>query len=411
MSYKSFTPSSSLISHLSFLIFHLSSVLFLKTMKRTLFLAALAALFVGCSKQQSTLTLALTGMDTEDSVIVYNTGITDGFRNAQVDTLAIPNGNLSIPLTGDSARSYKIYKLPRRYPDGTMEAMSMRGINVPVMPGADIKVEGDFSKHTITGTTPFYKELDLIYSHIKPLTEKSMQAARAAYDNTKPQAERDSLMAVSEACKDSIQDLVAEYVYSRPDSEAALYAFYLYGNLERHHDCLDQFCECVRTGVLANMYAEQVADYQALLKQKEAEKRVADGMPAPEFTLNNLEGKPFSLSSLRGKYVVLDFWGTWCGWCIKGMPEMKKMYAKYNQRLEVVGIACGDTEEAWKKCVAEKALPWTNVLNATGEADVSAMYAVKGYPTKIVLDTEGRILKTILGESPEFYSYVDSLMK
>ena len=380
-------------------------------MKRTLFLAALAALFVGCSKQQSTLTLALTGMDAEDSVIVYNTGITDGFRNAEVDTLAIPNGNLSIPLTGDSARSYKIYKLPRRYPDGTMEAMSMVGINVPVMPGADIQVEGDFSNHTITGSIPFYKDLDLIYSHIKPFTEKSMQAARAAYDSTKPQAERDSLMAVSEACKDSIQDLVAEYVYSRPDSEAALYAFYLYGNLERHHDCLDQFCECVRTGVLANMYAEQVADYQALLKQREAEKRVADGMPAPDFTLNNVEGKPVSLSSLRGKYVVLDFWGTWCGWCIKGIPEMKKMYAKYNQRLEVVGIACGDTEEVWKKCVADKALPWTNVLNATGEADVSAMYAVKGYPTKIILDTEGRILKTILGESPEFYSYVDSLMK
>ena len=380
-------------------------------MKRTLFLAALAALFVGCSKQQSTLTLALTGMDTEDSVIVYNTGITDGFRNAQVDTLAIPNGNLSIPLTGDSARSYKIYKLPRRYPDGTMEAMSMVGINVPVMPGADIKVEGDFSNHTITGTTPFYKELNLIYSQIKPLTEKSMQAARAAYDSTKPQAERDSLMAVSEACKDSIQDLVAEYVYSRPDSEAALYAFYLYGNLERHHDCLDQFCECVRTGVLANMYAEQVADYQALLKRKEAEKRVADGMPAPEFTLNNLEGKPFSLSSLRGKYVVLDFWGTWCGWCIKGMPEMKKMYAKYSQRLEVVGIACGDSEEAWKKCVAEKALPWTNLLNGKDDADVSSLYAVKGYPTKIILDPEGRILKTILGESPEFYTYVDSLMK
>lgn len=380
-------------------------------MKRTLFLAALAALFVGCSKQQSTLTLALTGMDAEDSVIVYNTGITDGFRNAEVDTLAIPNGNLSIPLTGDSARSYKIYKLPRRYPDGTMEAMSMRGINVPVMPGADIKVEGDFSKHTITGTTPFYKELDLIYSHIKPLTEKSMQAARAAYDSTKPQAERDSLMAVSEAYKDSIQNLVAEYVYNHPDADAALYAFYMYGNLEKHHDCLEQFSESVRTGVLAEVYAEMVADYQALLKQREAEKRVADGMPAPDFTLNNVEGKPVSLSSLRGKYVVLDFWGTWCGWCIKGIPEMKKMYAKYSQRLEVVGIACGDTEEAWKKCVAEKALPWTNLLNGKDDADVSSLYAVKGYPTKIILDPEGRILKTILGESPEFYSYVDSLMK
>ena len=380
-------------------------------MKRTLFFAVLAALFVGCSRQQSTLTLALAGMDAEDSVIVYNTGITDGFRNALVDTLAIPNGNLSIAITDDSARSYKIYKLPRRYPDGTMEAMSMVGINVPVMPGADIKVEGDFSNHTITGSIPFYKDLDLIYSHIKPLTEKSMQAARAAYDSTKPQAERDSLMAVSEAYKDSIQDLVADYVYYCPDSEAGLYAFYMYGNIEKHHDRIDELCECVRYGVLANVYAELKADYQALLKQREAEKRVADGMPAPEFTLNNIEGNPISLSSLRGKYVVLDFWGTWCGWCIKGMPEMKEMYAKYSQRLEVVGIACGDTEEAWKKCVAEKALPWTNLLNGKDDADVSAMYAVKGYPTKIILDPEGRILKTILGESPEFYTFVDSLMK
>jgi peroxiredoxin len=380
-------------------------------MKRAFLLAVLSAFFVGCSNQQPTLTFALTGMDAEDSVIVYNTGITDGFRNAQVDTLAIPNGNLSIPLTGDSARSYKIYKLPRRYPDGTMEAMSMVGINVPVMPGADIKVEGDFSNHTITGSIPFYKDLELIYSHIKPLTEKSMQAARAAYDSTKPQAERDSLMAVSEAYKDSIQDLVADYVYYCPDSEAGLYAFYMYGNIEKHHDRIDELCECVRYGVLANVYAELKADYQALLKQREAEKRVADGMPAPEFTLNNIEGNPISLSSLRGKYVVLDFWGTWCGWCIKGMPEMKEMYAKYSQRLEVVGIACGDTEEAWKKCVAEKALPWTNLLNGKDDADVSAMYAVKGYPTKIILDPEGRILKTILGESPEFYTFVDSLMK
>lgn len=89
---------------------------------------------------------------------------------------------------------------------------------------------------------------------------------------------------------------------------------------------------------------------------------------------------------------------------------MKKMYAKYNNRLEVVGISCRDTEEVWKKSVADHALPWTNLLNGSGDADMSARYAVKGYPTKIILDPEGRILKTIIGESPEFYTYVDSLM-
>ena len=54
----------------------------------------------------------------------------------------------------------------------------------------------------------------------------------------------------------------------------------------------------------------------------------AEGM-APDFTLNDINGKPLALSSLRGKYVVIDFWGSWCGWCIKGIPKMKEYYAKY----------------------------------------------------------------------------------
>ena len=89
---------------------------------------------------------------------------------------------------------------------------------------------------------------------------------------------------------------------------------------------------------------------------------------------------------------------------------MKKMYGKYKKNLEVVGIACGDTEDVWKKCVANNELPWTNLLNGNGENNVPELYAVKGYPTKIILDKEGRILKTVIGESPEFYTFIDSLM-
>ena len=54
----------------------------------------------------------------------------------------------------------------------------------------------------------------------------------------------------------------------------------------------------------------------------------ADGTEAPDFTLNDLSGKPLTLSSLRGKYVILDFWGSWCVWCIKGIPQMKEYYQK-----------------------------------------------------------------------------------
>ena len=134
------------------------------------------------------------------------------------------------------------------------------------------------------------------------------------------------------------------------------------------------------------------------------------GVDAPDFTLNDLHGKPLALSSLRGKYVVLDFWGSWCAWCIKGFPEMKKAYAKYKDKMEIVGIACRDTEKRWKAAVEKHQLPWLNVLNE-GDVDVSALYAVEGYPTKVVISPEGKILKVVVGESPEFYTYLEELFK
>lgn len=138
--------------------------------------------------------------------------------------------------------------------------------------------------------------------------------------------------------------------------------------------------------------------------------QVAEGAEAPDFTLNALDGKPLALSSLRGKYVVLDFWGSWCAWCIKGFPEMKEAYAKYKDKMEIVGIACRDTEKRWKAAVEKHDLPWLNVLNE-GTVDVSVLYAVEGYPTKVLISPEGKIVKVFVGETPEFYTCLEELFK
>lgn len=84
-----------------------------------------------------------------------------------------------------------------------------------------------------------------------------------------------------------------------------------------------------------------------------AEAKIVAGSPAPDFTLKTADDKNFTLSSLRGKYVVLDFWGSWCGWCIKGIPKMKRYYDRYKSKLEIVGIDCNDTPERWLAAVEE----------------------------------------------------------
>ena len=134
------------------------------------------------------------------------------------------------------------------------------------------------------------------------------------------------------------------------------------------------------------------------------------GVQAPDFTAQKVDGTNFTLSSLQGKYVVLDFWGSWCKWCIKGFPDMKEAYAKHKAKVEFVGIACRDTEEKWKAATAKYELPWISVLNPAAN-DLVRVYDVQGFPTKIVIDPQGKIVKIVLGEDPAFYDYLNTILK
>ena len=159
---------------------------------------------------------------------------------------------------------------------------------------------------------------------------------------------------------------------------------------------------------------------QASTEQPTAPEAAAEASPeteptgdiiAPDFTLNDFNGKPLSLSSLRGKYVILDFWGSWCGWCIKGIPQMKEYYQKYAGKFEILGIDCNDPEEKWKAAVEKYELPWLHVYNPRGESKVLEQYEIQGFPTKIIVGPDGKIVKTIIGEDPAFYTFLDELFK
>lgn len=133
---------------------------------------------------------------------------------------------------------------------------------------------------------------------------------------------------------------------------------------------------------------------------------------APEFELQNLQGSTTALSSLRGKYVVLDFWGSWCEWCIYGFPQMKTYYAKYKSKMEILGVDCRDTEEKWRDAVKEHQLPWLQVRCPDDMLQtIAAPYGIQGFPTKVVIDPQGKIVNTFVGEDPAFYKYLDDLFK
>jgi thiol-disulfide isomerase/thioredoxin len=137
---------------------------------------------------------------------------------------------------------------------------------------------------------------------------------------------------------------------------------------------------------------------------------IAIGKPAIDFTKKDKNGQEFTLSSLRGKYVLLDFWGSWCGPCRASHPHLKALYAKYRgQGLEIVGIAdekisgIREAEGAWLQAIKADGINWPQVLNNYGKAetDLTQVYGISGFPTKILLDKDGKILYKQVGSGGE----------
>ena len=136
------------------------------------------------------------------------------------------------------------------------------------------------------------------------------------------------------------------------------------------------------------------------------------GMPSPAIvSYNTYDGKQFDLAKLKGKYVVLDFWGTWCGPCIAGMPKMKEYLEKYKDKIEIVGIAQeSDNGDRWKKFLAGKPeYNWPQVLSRDNE-DYILKFSVAGFPTKIILDPDGVILARFVGEDENIYTRLDDIL-
>ena len=91
------------------------------------------------------------------------------------------------------------------------------------------------------------------------------------------------------------------------------------------------------------------------------------------------------------------------------MPKMKEYYEKYKGKFEILGVDCNDTEAKWKAAVEKHQLPWIHVYNSK-DSKVLSDYAVQGFPTKIVIDANGKIIKTIVGEDPAFYTLLDEVL-
>lgn len=153
-----------------------------------------------------------------------------------------------------------------------------------------------------------------------------------------------------------------------------------------------------------NSLAEELKKQPAALELKErmeTAKLLKIGNPAIEFASNNADGVPVSLSSFRGKYVLIDFWASWCGPCRAENPNMLEAYKNLKDKnFEIFGVSLDDDRDKWLKAVKDDKLPWIQVSDLKGFTTVAKTYGIRAIPQNLLLNPEGKIIAhNLRGES------------
>ena len=326
-------------------------------------------------------------------------------RSLQNDTVVTRNGsfNFSVNVTEPTI----IYA----YSPGSLRRQENLGFQVIAVPGESCVLSGDIKGIYNTDGSKFYKEYNAASKALdessKPFIElaenleKRMQAGESQEVIRKEYHEKMPAMR-----EERINKLLA-FIKANPRSEGSVAIIPQLGDLAKMKEAVALLSKEVREGRMKSIYQTAInqLEEQAQAESMAAAKQAA-GTVAPDFTLNDPTGKPLSLSSLRGKYVVLDFWGTWCGWCIRGIPKMKEYYSKYKNQFEILSIDCNESKEKWLAGLKKYEMPWLHVYNPDNTS-VREDYAIQGYPTKIIVGPDGKIVKTVVGEDPSFYQFLD----
>ncbi|MDQ0781833.1 peroxiredoxin [Chryseobacterium sp. W4I1] len=128
------------------------------------------------------------------------------------------------------------------------------------------------------------------------------------------------------------------------------------------------------------------------------QKKIEIGQQAPEIVLSKTDGSSFSLSSLKGRLVLIDFWATWCAPCVGEQPELKNLYNTFSDRVkkqefEILGVSLDKNKESWEKAIDRFGISWTQVSDLKfWKSPVAKAYEIEELPFNVIIDSQGKII-------------------
>ena len=211
-------------------------------------------------------------------------------------------------------------------------------------------------------------------------------------DENTSTAMQDSLIQMYTAMKEKTVRTIDSLVTNYPDCHATALIINNFVIKDRHLAEVEKMYEGL-TPRIKNAYLGR-----KLKTSIENIKKTSIGSIAPDFTLQAPDGKNVSLSDYRGKIVLLDFWASWCGPCLREVPNVKKVYDKFHDKgFEILSVSLDDKKDNWVNAIEKNDLDWGHVSSLKGwSCPVAKLYNVSGVPAMLLIDKEGKIVATKL---------------
>ena len=377
-------------------------------MKHIISIAIACLCAAGCSDNCYNISGTVADSHLDGKTIYKISSTTDSKEKPAKDSTIITNGKYSFKGEIENPDYCTIYVL-----DGSMSNPPLLYATVVLEKGT-ITITTDENGETAVSGTPFNDSYQLHNNEYHALS-KTFMDTYSKIENAKRDgielsvSEVDSLNNIIRDCRQKFISVKYNYVKDNINNPATWH-------IDLHNAAYSEATLEGKKALLggANEYTKTTPAYKRIASIIEILEKTSVGKPFTDFTMNDKDGNTVSLSNYvgRGKYVLLDFWASWCAPCRAEMPNVLEAYKKYNGKdFEVVGVSLDSKDEAWKKALEELNFPWPQLSDLKGwDCEGSKLYGVSGIPATVLFDKDGIIIARNL-RGAELQSKLEELLK